>query len=53
MTETSAMKPRPEVLAFLADAKQHPNDDAPLLVLADWLEEHGDEREAAEGSAPL
>jgi uncharacterized protein (TIGR02996 family) len=38
------MKPRPEVLAFLADAKQHPEDDAPLLVLADWLEEHGDER---------
>jgi uncharacterized protein (TIGR02996 family) len=37
---------RPEVLAFLADIKDHPDDDAPRLILADWLEEHGDSRGA-------
>jgi uncharacterized protein (TIGR02996 family) len=26
---------------FLADIVQHPNDDAPRLVYADWLDEHG------------
>jgi uncharacterized protein (TIGR02996 family) len=35
---------RPEVLAFLTDSKENPDDDAPRLVLADWLEERGDER---------
>jgi uncharacterized protein (TIGR02996 family) len=34
---------RPEVLAFLSDIKAHPEDDTPRLVLADWLEEHGNE----------
>jgi uncharacterized protein (TIGR02996 family) len=34
----------PQVLAFLRDGKQHPDDDTPRLVLADWLEEHGDPR---------
>jgi uncharacterized protein (TIGR02996 family) len=32
----------PEVLAFLQDAKEHPEDDTPRLILADWLDEHGD-----------
>jgi uncharacterized protein (TIGR02996 family) len=36
--------PRPEVLAFLDDIKQNPHDDTPRLILADWLEEHDDER---------
>jgi uncharacterized protein (TIGR02996 family) len=36
--------PRPELLAFLADCKEHPGDDTPRLVLADWLSENGDER---------
>jgi uncharacterized protein (TIGR02996 family) len=36
--------PRPEVLAFLQDIKQNPDDDTPRLILADWLEEHGDPR---------
>src|SRR5262249_51144151 len=36
--------PRPEVLAFLQDIKENPDDDAPRLILADWLEEHGDPR---------
>jgi len=34
----------PEVLAFLQDARENPADDAPRLILADWLEEHGDPR---------
>src|SRR4051794_13498130 len=38
---------RPEVLAILQDVKDHPDDDTPRLVLADWLEEHG----ASEGDA--
>jgi uncharacterized protein (TIGR02996 family) len=29
--------------AFLADVVEHPEDDAPRLVYADWLIEHGDE----------
>ena len=28
---------------FLEDICEHPDDDAPRLVLADWLEDHGDE----------
>jgi uncharacterized protein (TIGR02996 family) len=46
MTTTSPppAAPRPEVLAFLRDIKDHPDDDTPRLVLADWLEEHGDPR---------
>jgi uncharacterized protein (TIGR02996 family) len=35
---------RPEVLAFLADIKEHPLDRTPRLVLADWLEERDDVR---------
>jgi uncharacterized protein (TIGR02996 family) len=35
--------PRAELLRLLAECKQHPEDDAARLVLADWLEEHGDE----------
>src|SRR5262249_54384240 len=41
------LAPRPEVLAFLEAIKDDPDDDAPRLVLADWLEERGDERDAA------
>jgi uncharacterized protein (TIGR02996 family) len=36
--------PRPEVLAFLQDIKEYPDDDAPRLIFADWLDEHGDPR---------
>jgi uncharacterized protein (TIGR02996 family) len=36
--------PGPEVLAFLDAVKEHPEDDTPRLVLADWLEERGDPR---------
>jgi uncharacterized protein (TIGR02996 family) len=41
--------PRPEVLAFLDAIKDDPDDDAARLVLADWLDEHGDEHDAARG----
>src|SRR5262245_25975011 len=37
----------PQYLAFEADIIAHPDDDAPRLVLADWLEDHGDEHTAA------
>jgi uncharacterized protein (TIGR02996 family) len=32
--------------AFLADIVQHPDDDAPRLVFADWLEDQGDSARA-------
>jgi uncharacterized protein (TIGR02996 family) len=41
---TSARPPRPEVLAFLREIKDNPDDNTPRLVLADWLEEHDDPR---------
>jgi uncharacterized protein (TIGR02996 family) len=33
---------RPELLALLQAAKDSPGDDLPRLVLADWLDDHGD-----------
>jgi uncharacterized protein (TIGR02996 family) len=30
--------------AFLEDIREHPEDDAPRLIYADWLEERGDPR---------
>lgn len=32
----------PQVQAFLQDARERPGDDTPRLVLADFLEDHGD-----------
>jgi uncharacterized protein (TIGR02996 family) len=32
--------------AFLRDICEHPDDEAPRLVYADWLDEHGDEARA-------
>ena len=32
----------PQVRAFLQDARERPEDDTPRLVLADFLEDHGD-----------
>lgn len=34
--------PRPEVVALLQTCKENPDDDTPRLILADWLEDHGD-----------
>src|SRR5947207_10628889 len=34
--------PRPEVRAFLEDIREHPDDDTPRLIFADWLEDNGD-----------
>src|SRR5262245_8094571 len=31
---------------FLQAIRDHPEDDAPRLIYADWLEEHGDARRA-------
>ena len=39
--------PRPQVLAFLADIKEHPDEDGLRLILADWLEEFGDPADQA------
>lgn len=33
--------------AFLADILEHPKDDTPRLIYADWLEEHGESERAA------
>ncbi|MBN9121559.1 MAG: TIGR02996 domain-containing protein [Planctomycetes bacterium] len=38
--------PRPELLALLDAVKDHPDDDTPRLVLADWLDEYGDRFDA-------
>jgi uncharacterized protein (TIGR02996 family) len=46
---TTHPAPRPEVLAFLDEIKDRPDDDTPRLVLADWLQEHGSPEEAARG----
>jgi uncharacterized protein (TIGR02996 family) len=35
--------------AFFQDILEHPDDPAPRLIYADWLEEHGDGPEAARG----
>jgi uncharacterized protein (TIGR02996 family) len=35
------------VLAFLADVKEHPDEDGPRLIFADWLEENGDSLDQA------
>jgi uncharacterized protein (TIGR02996 family) len=43
-TLSSFPSARPEVLAFLQDIKENPEDDAPRLILADWLEEREDPR---------
>ena len=42
MPPSSPRSPRPEVLAFLADVKEHPREDGLRLIFADWLEENGD-----------
>jgi uncharacterized protein (TIGR02996 family) len=39
--------PHPEVVALLGDIKDNPDDPTPRLVLCDWLEENGDEADAA------
>lgn len=37
----------PDALALLRTILTHPDDDAPRLVYADWLEEHGEPERAA------
>jgi uncharacterized protein (TIGR02996 family) len=38
---------RPQVIALLEAVKDAPDDPTPRLVLADWLEEHGDDADRA------
>lgn len=42
----------PDYLAQLAGILAHPEDDLPRLVLADWLDEHGEPERAAEIRMP-
>jgi uncharacterized protein (TIGR02996 family) len=42
----SLSQPHPQERAFLEAVVENPSDEAPLLVLADWLEEHDDPRRA-------
>src|SRR5262245_53509341 len=34
------------LLGLLADCKAHPDEDAPRLILADWIEDNGDPERA-------
>src|SRR5205809_873779 len=46
MSEATPHPPRPELLALLDAIKDHPDDDTPRLVLADWLDEQDDPLDA-------
>ncbi len=48
-TPTHQPKGRHDVLAFLRECKDNPDDDTPRLVLADWLQDNGDEHDSARG----
>ncbi|HEY7423776.1 MAG TPA: TIGR02996 domain-containing protein [Gemmataceae bacterium] len=48
LSRNSASIP-PEVRMFFRDIKEHPDDDTPRLIFADWLQEHGDAAAAARG----
>jgi uncharacterized protein (TIGR02996 family) len=43
------MTVRPEIAGFLHDVKDHPDDDTPRLVLADWLQDQDDPAERDRG----
>jgi uncharacterized protein (TIGR02996 family) len=42
--------PRPELLALLGAVKDHPDEDTPRLVLADWLDEQDNALDAERAS---
>jgi uncharacterized protein (TIGR02996 family) len=42
-------EPRPVLAGLLADARDHPDDDGPRLVLADWLQDQPSEVDRARG----
>jgi uncharacterized protein (TIGR02996 family) len=44
-----AVPARAQVLAFLGDIKENPEDDTPRLILADWLADHGGRGDVARG----
>lgn len=37
----------PQEAAFIADIREHPDDDMPRLIFSDWLQENGQEKRAA------
>jgi uncharacterized protein (TIGR02996 family) len=43
---TTATAPDPMHAVFLDDIRAHPADDAPRLIYADWLQDHGEEERA-------
>ena len=45
------MAPRPELLSLLAACREQFADDAPRLVVADWLEENGGDADRARAEA--
>ncbi len=47
MPAETVRPPRPELIALLDAVKDHPDDDTPRLVLADWLDEQDNELDAA------
>jgi uncharacterized protein (TIGR02996 family) len=48
-TSSELPPPRPELAALLAAAKEQPEDEAPLFVLADWLEDQPDADDRSRG----
>ncbi|HEY1192381.1 MAG TPA: TIGR02996 domain-containing protein, partial [Gemmata sp.] len=42
MDDTPARQPRADLLALIRAAKEQPDEDTIRLVIADWLDEHGD-----------
>src|SRR4051794_31605614 len=44
--KTPPAPPRPELVALLGACRDQPDDDGPRLVLADWLEDHGEPERA-------
>ncbi len=44
MSADQAAALSPQALVFLADCKDHPEDDTPRFIFADWLEEQDDPR---------
>ena len=46
VTHTTPAEDDPALLSLLGGARAEPHDDAPRLVLADWLDEHGEPERA-------
>jgi uncharacterized protein (TIGR02996 family) len=49
----SKRNPRPEVQALLRECKEQSWDDTPRMILADWMEEHGETEAEMDESAQM